>query len=114
MNGLTVAERRETVVTIKQNTRYMSVLRCDAYRFIGGLTKTRTGPDPRTALNSRKTRARRVRLPELHVKFVYNRAIVLSCVLFQCRRERFITYQTAFIYCCRHQHNIFVNIAIIY
>ncbi len=35
MNGLTVAERRETVVTIKRNARIMSVLQCDAYRFIG-------------------------------------------------------------------------------
>ncbi len=34
---------------------------------VTGLTKTRTGPDPRTGLNSRKSRARRARMPGLHV-----------------------------------------------
>ncbi len=30
-----VTERRATVVTIKRNARITSVLRCNAYRFIG-------------------------------------------------------------------------------
>ncbi len=57
-------------------------------------------------------------MPGLHVKFVYNRAIVLSCFSFSVNKlKRKIYYlakiaQTAFIYCCQHQHNIFVNIAV--
>ncbi len=45
-NGLTIAERREMAVTIKQNAHFTSVLRCDTYHFIGVFKKLSCSSTP--------------------------------------------------------------------